>query len=163
MQLQQRGSKTATLILIFTFFIVTATVMPAPAFSEDDDADVSETVVVYSKKKKERGGACASCGSITFRIPNSASIARGKTTVDYETSRRPNEADAALLFQCASLLEQIMNRSKEAWIAPGTARQQKIADQRNALIEQFNETCASLFPDNPDLALDLANTAYESN
>ena len=90
-------------------------------------------------------------------------MARGKTTVDYETSRTPNAADAALLLQCASLLEQIMGRSKEAWFSPGSARSQRLADRRNALIEQFNETCASLFPDNPDLALDVATAAYDSN
>ena len=165
MKLQEKRQKFSTLIWTFALVTVLAVAIPEFAYSaEDGDEEASETVVVYSKKKKERGGACASCGSITFRIPNSASLARGKTTVDYETTRKPNEADAALLYQCASLLEQIIASSNATWLNPSdTVRKGKNASKRNDLIKQFNDKCSGLFPDNPDLAMDTANAAYDSN
>jgi hypothetical protein len=96
---------------------------------------------------------------VTFRIP-SPSQAENNKRVDYETSRKPNEADAALLFQCASLLEQIQSKSISSWYRPG-GKVPDAAGERNALVEQFNETCGDLFPSTPDLGLDTANAAYE--
>ena len=94
-------------------FALVLAVMVAPgveqsAYADDDDDDVL-TIVVH-KKQRRQSGSCASCGVVTFRIP-SPSQAENNKRVDYETSRKPNEADAALLFQCASLLEQIQSKS----------------------------------------------------
>jgi hypothetical protein len=145
-------------------FALAVAIVAAPgadqrAYAEDDE-EVAETVIVHSNRRERRregSGLCGSCGVVTFRIPSPSQVENGKGGVSYETSRKPNEADAALLIQCAAILEQIQRTSIAAWYRP-SGKTSPAADDRNDLIEQFNATCSDLFPDNPDLGLD-ASTA----